>query len=108
MTQLVYSGLVDEMFGFNAGFVDFGEEVTGKASARVKLGSDDEIYTLIRDLNFSEVGQVLNKKTRELGDSYEERHSAKKSMRLRPPLRANFDVQFLKSNNLYLSLVACR
>ncbi len=63
-TQLVYQGLIDEIFGVNCGFVDFGADVTGEEKApRVKLSAEEDgVFALIRDLNFSKVGPLLNKK----------------------------------------------
>eukprot|EP00051_Salpingoeca_urceolata_P002162 m.47738 g.47738 ORF g.47738 m.47738 type:complete len:592 (+) comp11943_c1_seq2:309-2084(+) len=76
-SQLVYTGLVDEIYGFNGGLVDFGEDVTGsQQTARVQLSSQDEVYVKIRDLNFSKVGQALHNEAKRLGASYDERKSA--------------------------------
>eukprot|EP00053_Salpingoeca_punica_P015188 m.139061 g.139061 ORF g.139061 m.139061 type:complete len:587 (+) comp16647_c0_seq2:162-1922(+) len=75
-SQLIYTGLVDEMFGYDAGFVNFGEAVTGnKDATQVRLRGDDPVYASIRDENFSNVGKQLKEHAKKIGASYEEGHT---------------------------------
>lgn len=52
--------------------------VTADSRKKVVLGGEtDHLYSTIRDLNFSIVGQSLNKVARQLQSDYETRHEAK-------------------------------
>lgn len=80
-TQLVYSGLVDEIFGMNGGFCELGVDITGDDKAtKVRMhAAFDEVYRDIRDVNFSEVPARLKARAKDIGASYDERHTATES-----------------------------
>lgn len=77
-TQLVYSGLIDEIFGMAAGFCELGADITGDEKAtKVRMHAGyDEVYGEIRDINFSEVPGRLKARAKGIGAEYHERHGA--------------------------------
>eukprot|EP00040_Diaphanoeca_grandis_P036505 m.232962 g.232962 ORF g.232962 m.232962 type:complete len:629 (+) comp33630_c0_seq1:225-2111(+) len=84
--QLTYAGLVDDIWGMDGGSVKLSHEIiegtkkesgaTAKDSKLQLNGEMDKIYETIKDLNFSMVPNYLSRKCRDLGSSYDERHSA--------------------------------
>lgn len=85
LSQLTYSGLIDEFWGLNEnGKVEIEELVpTGSnASSSTSVPSsqmflNDMLYRDVRDLNFSSVGARLNATATALQSDYGERHKAK-------------------------------
>lgn len=76
LTQLTYSGLLDETFGVSCGKVTFEKNVTGKnESVRISVNSTDLVYKEIRDCHFSSVFVLLKEKAQHLQNRYDERHS---------------------------------
>src|SRR5690348_8033812 len=77
-TQLTYEGLIDEVFGISSGFLDVEPEIIGVTAnpapnaaappkkSKIALNSNDKVYANLRDLNFSTVGPLLNKKAKEI------------------------------------------
>ncbi|KAH3661391.1 hypothetical protein OGAPHI_006798 [Ogataea philodendri] len=71
LTQLTYTGLCDEYLGVNLGSTTVPEE-----DLKIKFGDpDDEIYPVVRNLNFSMVGSVLNSKARVLQAEYDKKNN---------------------------------
>lgn len=96
LTELTYTGLSDELLGVKLGLLSFNENshvdregvndsgerqpdqisIPVKDTTQVKFGDpSDEVYPLIRDLNFSLVGGVLNTKARQLQAEFDRRNS---------------------------------
>lgn len=89
-TQLTYEGLIDEIFGINnskyflffgkkfflifLAYVDLDPEIVGntKGGKKIKtpLNSNDKVYSELRNLNFSVIGPLLNKKAKEIEEYY--------------------------------------
>lgn len=67
--QLTYQGLLDEIYGVSPG------QIVEGPNGKVKL--EGELFEMIRDLNFGEVGQRLNALARQLQAAYDQRHDAK-------------------------------
>ena len=86
-TQLTYEGLIDEVMGIQHTMVELDPEVAGtpEATRRVKhpLNANDTLYGEIRDLNFSVLGPMLNKKAQFISKNYEERHAAQTVSQIR-------------------------
>ncbi|GMG23026.1 unnamed protein product [Ambrosiozyma monospora] len=98
-SQLTYTGLCDTLIGTELGAIAFkpdsndisGTEAGVNTSAanvadtsgsedfvRFRLGdSKDEIFSLIKDLNFSHVGSILNNKARQIQAEYDKRNQLK-------------------------------
>ncbi|KAG0433892.1 hypothetical protein HPB47_019504 [Ixodes persulcatus] len=75
LTQLTYSGLLDEFFGIKSGKVTFGKAVTGKdQDVRLPVNSSDVVFRDIRDCHFSSVFALLKDKAQHLQARYDERH----------------------------------
>jgi len=53
------------------------EEKHQPKKVKVPLNSNDKLFTEVRDVNFSVLGPILNKKARSIDDNYKERHNAK-------------------------------
>lgn len=96
LTQLTYQGLVDEFYTISdsgqvelpASLVDPPKKSANANGNTATLGSEmkktslgtnekEDLFGLIRDTNFSLVGQTLNKVARQLQTDYEQRHEAK-------------------------------
>lgn len=101
LSQLTYQGLVDEFYPISdSGQVELpasivnppannnnqGNSSTSNASSSLStetkkttlgLSHGNNLFSTIRDLNFSMVGQTLNKVARQLQADYEQRHEAK-------------------------------
>ena len=79
-TELTYEGLLHHVFGISHGYVDLEPDVLGGQAGgrKVKreMNSNDPLYSQIRDLNFGDLGPLLNKLTHSVRDGYEERHAA--------------------------------
>lgn len=72
LTQLTYSGLLDEFFGIKSGKVTFGKEVAGKSQeVRISVNSADVVYKEIRDCHFSSVFALLKDKAQQLQSKYD-------------------------------------
>ncbi|KAH6934359.1 hypothetical protein HPB50_023378 [Hyalomma asiaticum] len=75
LTQLTYSGLLDEYFGIKSGKVTFDKAVTGKdQEMRLTVNSTDLVYREIRDAHFGSVFVLLKEKAQQLQSKYNERH----------------------------------
>ncbi|KAH8041943.1 hypothetical protein HPB51_019684 [Rhipicephalus microplus] len=75
LTQLTYSGLLDEYFGIKSGKVTFDKAVTGKdQEMRLTVNSTDLVYKEIRDAHFGSVFVLLKEKAQQLQSKYNERH----------------------------------
>ncbi|KAJ1721308.1 Vacuolar protein-sorting-associated protein 33 [Coemansia erecta] len=100
LTQLTYEGLVGEVFGITSGHITLPAAAAAAAAAntasspqpssdaapkrkRLPLNSGDPVFRDIRDMNFSSVGALLSKMSRQLQLSYESRHSAKTVQEIR-------------------------
>lgn len=77
-SQLTYEGLLDEAFGINSGYIEFGSEVTGKEqSVKLMLSSEDEIFEEVRNRHFSNVFSYLSNKAKSLQSDFDKRHTLK-------------------------------
>ncbi|XP_078285990.1 vacuolar protein sorting-associated protein 33B isoform X1 [Rhinoraja longicauda] len=73
-SQVVYEGLVDDVFRIKCGSVDFGSEVTSsEKSVKVLLNSQDKVFKEIRNEHFSNVFGFLSQKARRLQMQYDKR-----------------------------------
>ncbi|XP_052800544.1 vacuolar protein sorting-associated protein 33A-like isoform X4 [Mya arenaria] len=86
LTQLTYEGLIDEMYGINntsakfppQKFLSKNESSTSDMEYKtVVLNSGDELFSELRDKNFSAVGQVVSRKAKFITAEFDERNSAK-------------------------------
>ena len=91
-TELTYEGLLHQLFQIKHGFIDVEPEVLGlekgsdgPGGARVKreLNNNDRLYSTIRNLNFGELGPLLNQLARSVSSGYEERHQAQTVSQIR-------------------------
>ncbi|KAH3762398.1 vacuolar protein sorting-associated protein 33A [Pelomyxa schiedti] len=99
LTTLTYEGFVDELHGIRNGFVELPVEVVSPPSTdkttpappqpppgtkvRYPLNNNDKLYQEIRNMNFSTVGPILNKKARDIDQYYKERRDNKTLNELR-------------------------
>ncbi|KAG8001175.1 Vacuolar protein sorting-associated protein 33B [Nibea albiflora] len=73
-SQVVYEGLVDDIFRIKCGCVEFGPEVTSSdKSIKVMLNSQDKVFSEIRNEHFSNVFGFLSQKARNLQTAYDKR-----------------------------------
>ncbi|XP_022521013.2 vacuolar protein sorting-associated protein 33B [Astyanax mexicanus] len=73
-SQVVYEGLVDDIFRIKCGSVEFGPEVTSSdKSIKVMLNSQDKVFNEIRNEHFSNVFGFLSQKARNLQTAYDKR-----------------------------------
>ncbi|XP_069840348.1 vacuolar protein sorting-associated protein 33B [Dendropsophus ebraccatus] len=73
-SQVVYEGLVDDVFGIKCGGVEFGPEVTSSdKSVKILLNSQDKVFEQIRNEHFSNVFSFLSQKARNLQTQYDKR-----------------------------------
>ncbi|KAK3510157.1 hypothetical protein QTP70_026749 [Hemibagrus guttatus] len=73
-SQVVYEGLVDDIFRIKCGCVEFGPEVTSTdKSIKVMLNSQDKVFNEIRNEHFSNVFGFLSQKARSLQTAYDKR-----------------------------------
>ncbi|XP_053573679.1 vacuolar protein sorting-associated protein 33B isoform X1 [Bombina bombina] len=73
-SQVVYEGLVDDIFRIKCGSVEFGPEVTSSdKSIKVLLNSQDKVFGEIRNEHFSNVFSFLSQKARNLQTQYDKR-----------------------------------
>ncbi|XP_044300779.1 vacuolar protein sorting-associated protein 33B isoform X3 [Varanus komodoensis] len=73
-SQVVYEGLVDDMFRIKCGSVDFGPDVTSSdRSIKVLLNAQDKVFSKIRNEHFSRVFGFLSEKARNLQAQYDRR-----------------------------------
>ncbi|CAL9701195.1 unnamed protein product [Knipowitschia caucasica] len=73
-SQLVYEGLVDDVFRIKCGCVEFSPDVTAsEKSIKVMLNSQDKVFNEIRNEHFSNVFGLLSQKARALQTSYDKR-----------------------------------
>ena len=94
-TELTYEGLIHQVFGIAHGYVDLDPSILaeeqGKAggaagatrSTKRELNNNDSLYGTIRNLNFGELGPLLNKLARGVSEGYEERHQAQTVTQIR-------------------------
>lgn len=67
---------------FKIGLVEVDPDIAGatnvQAGKKVKipLNSNDKLYDEIRNMNFSQLGQFLNRKAKEIDEYYKSRHGA--------------------------------
>jgi vacuolar protein sorting-associated protein 33A len=107
-TQLTYEGLVDEVFGIHNSYVDLDADIVipepkegqpapprpppGK-KVKHPLNSNDQLYSELRDLNFSALGPVLNRKAKEIDDYYQQRFAVQSITEIRDFMRSLGSVQ---------------
>ncbi|KAF1393217.1 hypothetical protein PFLUV_G00036220 [Perca fluviatilis] len=73
-SQVVYEGLVDDIFKIKCACVEFGPDVTSSdKSIKVMLNSQDRVFNEIRNEHFSNVFGFLSQKARNLQTSYDKR-----------------------------------
>ncbi|XP_028256867.1 vacuolar protein sorting-associated protein 33B [Parambassis ranga] len=73
-SQVVYEGLVDDIFRIKCGCVEFGADVTSSdKSVKVMLNSQDKVFSEIRNEHFSNVFGFLSQKARNLQTAYDKR-----------------------------------
>uniref|UniRef100_A0A4W6BZX1 VPS33B late endosome and lysosome associated n=1 Tax=Lates calcarifer TaxID=8187 RepID=A0A4W6BZX1_LATCA len=73
-SQVVYEGLVDDIFRIKCGCVEFGPDVTSSdKSMKVMLNSQDKVFNEIRNEHFSNVFGFLSQKARNLQTAYDKR-----------------------------------
>uniref|UniRef100_A0A3Q2PSE6 VPS33B late endosome and lysosome associated n=1 Tax=Fundulus heteroclitus TaxID=8078 RepID=A0A3Q2PSE6_FUNHE len=73
-SQVVYEGLVDDIFRIKCGCVEFGTDVTSsEKSIKVMLNSKDKVFNEIRNEHFSNVFGFLSQKARNLQIAYDKR-----------------------------------
>ncbi|KAL6113638.1 vps33b [Pungitius sinensis] len=73
-SQVVYEGLVDDIFRIKCGCVEFGPDVTSSdKSLKVMLNSQDKVFSEIRNEHFSNVFGFLSQKARNLQGAYDKR-----------------------------------
>uniref|UniRef100_A0A8C9Z6S3 VPS33B late endosome and lysosome associated n=1 Tax=Sander lucioperca TaxID=283035 RepID=A0A8C9Z6S3_SANLU len=71
-SQVVYEGLVDDIFKIKCACVEFGPDVTSSdKSIKVMLNSQDRVFNEIRNEHFSNVFGFLSQKARNLQTSYD-------------------------------------
>ncbi|XP_033112639.1 vacuolar protein sorting-associated protein 33B-like isoform X2 [Anneissia japonica] len=70
-TQTTYEGLVDETFGINCGYCEFGPEVTGTdKSVKLLLNCEDEVFDEIRNRHITNVFTFLKSKAQSVQTGY--------------------------------------
>lgn len=82
LTMLTYEGLIDEFFGIKNSSVELPQEMVLEDGphpdkpAKIKnvLNSNDRIYRDTRDVNFSQVGPILNQKAKIVDEFYKNRN----------------------------------
>ncbi|XP_034049277.1 vacuolar protein sorting-associated protein 33B [Thalassophryne amazonica] len=73
-SQVVYEGLVDDIFRIKCGCVEFGPDVTSSdKSVKVMLNSQDKVFSEIRNEHFSNVFGFLSQKAKNLQTAYDKR-----------------------------------
>lgn len=73
-SQVVYEGLVDDIFRIKCGSVEFGPDVTSTdKSVKVLLNSQDKVFNEIRSEHFSNVFGLLSQKAQNLQKQYDKR-----------------------------------
>ncbi|KAM4039583.1 vacuolar protein sorting-associated protein 33B isoform 1-T2 [Anomaloglossus baeobatrachus] len=73
-SQVVYEGLVDDIFRIKCGSVEFGPEVTSSdKSVKILLNAQDKVFGQIRNEHFSNVFSFLSQKARNLQTQYDKR-----------------------------------
>uniref|UniRef100_A0A672SPR5 Vacuolar protein sorting-associated protein 33B-like n=1 Tax=Sinocyclocheilus grahami TaxID=75366 RepID=A0A672SPR5_SINGR len=73
-SQVVYEGLVDDIFRIKCGSVEFGPDVTSTdKSIKVMLNSQDKVFDEIRNEHFSNVFGFLSQKAKNLQTAYDKR-----------------------------------
>lgn len=72
-SQLTYEGILDDVFGIKAGFVQFDSSVTDRTKAvKVMVNSSDPVFKIIRSQHFSVANVSLGRIARELDSDYKE------------------------------------
>ncbi|XP_069078753.1 vacuolar protein sorting-associated protein 33B isoform X1 [Pleurodeles waltl] len=75
-SQVVYEGLVDDIFRIKCGSVEFGPDITSsERSVKVLLNSQDKVFNEIRNEHFSNVFGFLSQKARNLQTQYDKRRA---------------------------------
>uniref|UniRef100_A0A0E9RNT4 Uncharacterized protein n=1 Tax=Anguilla anguilla TaxID=7936 RepID=A0A0E9RNT4_ANGAN len=73
-SQVVYEGLVDDIFRIKCESAEFGPDVTSSdKSVKVMLNSQDKVFNEIRNEHFSNVFGFLSQKARNLQTAYDKR-----------------------------------
>eukprot|EP00299_Pterocystis_sp_00344_P011353 c5279_g1_i1.p1 GENE.c5279_g1_i1~~c5279_g1_i1.p1 ORF type:complete len:451 (+),score=116.67 c5279_g1_i1:619-1971(+) len=106
LTQLTYEGLVDENFRITNTYVELDPELVALPNkddkqpqpppgkkVKYPMNNNDRIFSEIRDINFSVIGPVLNKKAQYISANYEERHQAQTVSQLRDFMKKLGDLQ---------------
>jgi len=78
-TELTYEGLIHQLFGIAHGYVDLQPELLGSSSSspiKREMNNNDPLFARLRNLNFGDIGPLLNRLARGMRDGYEERHHA--------------------------------
>jgi len=72
-SQLTYEGILDDVFGIKAGFVELEPSVTDRTkSVKVLVNSTDPVFRIIRSKHFSVANSTLGQIARELDAEYKE------------------------------------
>ncbi|XP_073424740.1 vacuolar protein sorting-associated protein 33B [Dendrobates tinctorius] len=73
-SQVVYEGLVDDIFRIKCGSVELGPDVTSSdKSVKILLNAQDKVFGEIRNEHFSNVFSFLSQKARNLQTQYDKR-----------------------------------
>lgn len=116
-TELTYEGLIHAVFGIAHGYVDLdldvdgggkgGEGKSGSASssgtkklAKRELSNNDPLYAQIRNLNFGELGPLLNRLARGVSDGYEERHQAQTVSQIKDYMKRLNKLQQVRASHI--------
>lgn len=76
LSQLTYEGLIDDSIGIKKNTIELGTNAT-QSPGKYQLSSlSDPLYEELRNLNFSAVGEKLNKMAKRINHDYSERHQA--------------------------------
>eukprot|EP01127_Copromyxa_protea_P020056 TRINITY_DN6628_c0_g1_i1.p1 TRINITY_DN6628_c0_g1~~TRINITY_DN6628_c0_g1_i1.p1 ORF type:complete len:442 (-),score=69.46 TRINITY_DN6628_c0_g1_i1:11-1336(-) len=103
LSQLVYEGMIDEVFGIanssvqlTLDMVDAKATEEGKKKlVRTPLSSNDALFKELRDANLSVVGPKLQKKAEFVTATYDRRHNAKTMKELKELMGCIQEVQIL-------------
>ena len=72
-SQLTYEGILDDVFGIKAGFVQLDSSVTDRTKdVKVMVNSSDPVFKIIRSQHFSVANVSLGRIARELDSNYKE------------------------------------
>jgi len=83
MTQLTYEGIIDEVYGIKTGILEPHPDLVdseGQGLGKIPLNNNDAIFSELRNLNFSGVGQALNARSISIKNMYDKRHNIQQSV----------------------------